>query len=362
MIDAAEILAQCTNVLPAHRGRVSLKQLLHELADTLPDDESSDVYGAGDSLARFEKEVAERVGKEAAVFMPSGTMAQQIALRIWSERSHNFTVAMHPTAHLEWAEHLGYQYLHQIRRIQFGGPEFLRDRLLTVQDFERLGQKPGTILLELPYRELGGQLSTWDELCAIREWATAQGIPMHMDGARLWQCRPFYQKSYPEIAGLFDSVYVSFYKDLGGLAGAALLGSAAFVQEARVWLRRHGGNLRTQGPLWASGRVGLHRVEPQIDQWVKRAQDAAAIFSQFDRITILPNPPHVNFFHMYVRGDAAALVERHMALAKETGTFIFHGLRPAAIPGMGVTELQFQENSLAFDLEQLAPFVARLLS
>ncbi len=361
MNQSEEILAQCTNILPAHQGKMSMKQIFQELADSLPEDDYPDFYGAGDSLARFEGELAELLGKEAAVFMPSGTMAQQIALRIWCEQSTNFTVAMHPTAHLEFAEHLGYQYLHNIRRIQFGGPEFLRDRMLTVDDFEKLGQKPGAILLELPYRELGGQLPVWEELLAIHDWAKSNDIPFHMDGARLWQCRPFYQKSYQEIAGLFDSVYVSFYKDLDGLCGSALLGSEEFIKESRVWLRRHGGNLKTQGPFWASARLGLARVEPQIDQWVKRAQEMAEILSQFDPITILPNPPHVNFFQLYIRGDADALTDRHHELAKETGTFLFHRLQPAVIPGIAMTELRFEESCLAFDLDKLAPFVERLL-
>jgi threonine aldolase len=361
MNNAKEVLAQCNNVLPTYRGGLNMKQIFQELADAVSEDEFRDMYGNGESLSRFEVELAELLGKEAAVFMPSGTMAQQIALRIWCERSHNFTVAMHPTAHPEFAEHQGYQYLHNIRRIQFGGPEFLRDRILTAKDFEALGQRPGAILLELPYRELGGQLPTWDELLAIQAWANSHDVPFHMDGARLWQCRPFYQKSYQEIAALFDSVYVSFYKDLGGLCGSALLGTADFIKESRIWLRRHGGNLKTQGPFWASARLGLNRVVPQIDQWVERAREAAEILSQFDRITIRPNPPHVNFFNLFIRGEAEALTERHLALAAETGTFLFYRLQTAAIPGIAVAELRFEESSLSFDMEQLRPFVERLL-
>ena len=130
-------------------------------------------------------------GKEAAVFMPSGTMAQQIALRIWCERSGNLTVAMHPTAHLETAEQSGYQFLHGIRRLQFGGsgPEMIADRLVEAQDFEQLGELPGAVLLELPCRPLGGQLPPWDDLVATRDWASGHNIPLHMDGARIWQCR-----------------------------------------------------------------------------------------------------------------------------------------------------------------------------
>jgi threonine aldolase len=73
--------------------------------------------------------------------MPSGTMAQQIALRIWCEKRKNFTVAMHPTAHPETAEYQGYQYLHQIKRLQFGAPEFLTNRILQVDDLESLGTR-----------------------------------------------------------------------------------------------------------------------------------------------------------------------------------------------------------------------------
>jgi hypothetical protein len=102
-------------------------------------------------------------------------------------------------------------------------------------------------------------------------------------------------------------------------------------------------------------------VVPQIDRWVERARETAEILSQFDQITIQPNPPHVNFFRLYIRGDAAALTERHMELSKETGTFLFHGLQTAAIPGMAVTELRFVESSLAFDMEQLRPFVERMI-
>jgi threonine aldolase len=193
MSKVKEILATCTDVLPAYYGFKSTKEILQDLAEALPPDELPDHYGSSDALAHFETELAELLGKEAAVFMPSGTMAQQIALRIWCERNNNFTVAMHPTAHPEFAEHQGYQYLHNIRRIQFGGPEFLRERILTAKDFENLGQKPGAILLELPYRELGGQLTGWDDLSAIHDWANSHNIPFHMDGARLWQCRPFYQ-------------------------------------------------------------------------------------------------------------------------------------------------------------------------
>jgi len=361
MTDTQTIIDKCTNVLPGHGPRQPMKAIFQDLADALGDDEYPDRYGEGDYLETFEGEIAAMFGKEAAVFMPSGTMAQQIAIRIWCERNANFTVAMHPTAHLEFAEHAGYQFLHGIHRLQFGAPEFIRERMLTTADFELLGQKPGVALLELPYRPLGGQLPTWDELQAIKAWTTKNGVPLHLDGARIWQCQSFYQKSYQEIAALFDSAYVSFYKDIGGLAGSMLLGLAEFIAEARIWQRRHGGNLFTQAPFVASAQLGVQRVLPQIEQWVDKAKEVAAVFDQFEAITINPYPPHVNFFRVYIQGDPAALIERHNDLAQETGVFLFQRLNPSAIPGIATAEVHCWENALSFDVTQLEPFLARLL-
>ncbi len=360
MSKAEDIYARCDKRLTGHGPRKTLKALFQGLADGLDGSEFGDGYGEGEYIQAFEAQVAAMFGKEAAVFMPSGTMAQQIALRIWCERRGNFTVAMHPTAHPEQAEHLGYQYLHQIKRLQFRAPEMLANRILKLEDFEKLAKEPGAVLLELPYRPLGGELPPWDDLAATSAWARQRGIPFHMDGARLWACRPFYQKSYAEIAGLFDSLYVSFYKDLGGIAGSMLLGTASFIGEARLWQRRHGGNLPSMAPLYVSARQGMQRVLPQIDEWVRRAQQVAEVLAQDGRVILRPNPPQVNFFQLYLRGDPEALTKRHLELAEETGMFLFWGLGASAVPGIAITEIHCWENSLSFDLERLPGFLARL--
>ncbi len=356
-----QVLSKCSNILPGHGPRRSMKELFQNLADGLQGDEQPDVYGEGAYLNEFEAEIAEVFGKEAAVFMPSGTMAQQIALRIWCEKSGNDTVAMHPTAHPETSEHLGYQYLHRLNRIAFGAPEFVGRRILNLKDFEGLGQKPGAVLLELPYRPLGGELPEWDDLAATAGWAKEQEIPFHMDGARVWSCRPFYQKDFREIAGLFDSLYVSFYKDLGGLAGSMLIGPGDFIHESRIWQRRHGGNLPTMAPLYVSARQGYEHTLPQIDRWVERAQEVAQVFSNCERITVRPDPPQVNFFQLYIQGDAEALIQKHMDLAEETGTFLFSRLNPTVVPEIATTEIHCWENAMKFDLDKLPAFLDRLV-
>jgi threonine aldolase len=356
-----DVFFRCINRLPGHGPRRSMKETFQALAESLEGSEFPDRYGSGEYLNQFESEMAELFGKEAAVFMPSGTMAQQIALRIWCEKRSNFTVAMHPTAHLEIAEHLGYQYLHGIKRIQFAAPEFVSSRILSVKDLQGLGQEPGVILLELPYRPLGGELPEWEDLLAMAEWAKERKIPIHLDGARVWSSRSFYQKEYRDIASLFDSLYVSFYKDLGGLAGSMLMGSANFINEARLWQIRHGGDLPTMAPLYVSARLGYQQTLPQIDRWVERAKEVAAILSSFDRISVRPNPPLVNFFQLYIQGVPEELNQKHLELAQETGTFLFYNLGPTMVPAVAMTEIHCWENAMQFDLDRLPAFLERLL-
>lgn len=373
-----EILARCDNVLPGHGPAVSLKERLTAMAAAMDGSEDADVYGAGDTLDAFEAELAERFGKDAAVFMPSGTMAQQIALRIHCERSGRDTIAMHPSAHLEFAEHLGYRFLHGLQRLQFGAPEAVGARTLTADDFAALGATPGVALLELPYRPLGGVLPPWNDVVAISEWCRERGVPLHLDGARIWQCAGLPHKGFDhdhaQIAAQFDSLYVSFYKDVGALCGAALIGSEDFVAEARVWQRRHGGNLYTQAPFVISARQRLAETLPQMPAWNARAREIAAALAVHPRVRIQPDPPDVNFFQVHLDvagldlaeggagvGAAERLKARHDDLAEQTGCWLFGAFQASATPGFLRTEVHCWENALRFDTDRLGDFLEQLL-
>ena len=339
-----------------------MRHQLVALADALDDDSLPDVYGEGEYIAEFESDVAAMFGFGAGVFMPSGTMAQQIALRIWCDRKQNDSIAMHPTAHLETAEQFGYQRLHQLKRLQFGVPELIWNRMLIPADFDSLTEKPAVVLLELPARPLGGQLPAWEELIAIRDWCDQHNVALHLDGARIWSCLAFYQKSFAEIGALFDSIYVSFYKDLGGLCGCVLMGSEDFVAESRIWQRRHGGNLFTQFPFVASAKQGLVDRLPHIDSWVQRAKSLATIINQVDGALTNPVQPHCNMFQLYLKGDSEALQVKHDKLAESTGTYLFGRLSAAQMPGYAMTEVHCWENAITFDESALDGFLAELLA
>lgn len=115
-------------------------------------------------------------------------------------------------------------------------------------------------------------LPTWDELTGTVEAARERDAVVHFDGARLWECPSFLGKPLAEIAGLADSVYVSFYKSLGGLSGAALVGSEDVMAEARVWRHRYGGQVFQEYPAALSALRGLEVELPRLPAYVAHAR------------------------------------------------------------------------------------------
>src|SRR4029077_3765674 len=126
------------------------------------DDLAADEYGEGGTVAVLEAEVRALLGRPGAVFMPSGTMAQQIALRIHADRRGSRVVAFHPTCHLELHEDKAYQRLHGLVGRTVGNPR----ELITLADLKGIDEPIAALLLELPQREIGGRLPAWKDLVA----------------------------------------------------------------------------------------------------------------------------------------------------------------------------------------------------
>ena len=345
------------NALCFGHGLQSPRSVLAELADEAGD-EQADRYGEGAVINDFEREVATLLGKEAAVFLPSGTMAQQIALRIWADRAHTPMVAFHPTCHLEIHEQKGYQLLHGLHAQLVGE----RTRLLTVEDLCATTGPLAALLLELPQREIGGQLPAWPDLEAQARWARERAIALHMDGARLWECAPFYERSYAEIAGLFDSVYVSFYKGIGGIAGSALAGPAEFIATARVWQRRHGGNLIQLYPFVLSARTNLRRRIAKFTSYYERAQAVGRVLSAIGGISIKPDPPQTNMMHVYLQGSADVLMDAGIDVARTDGVALFRRMIPTGVPGLAAFELSIGDGAEALSDQEIDGYFRRIMS
>jgi threonine aldolase len=355
-----EVLAlnySCTRFLSGHyRQPAKPQQALADLAALTGPDLLPDMYGQGEILESFEREVAELLGKEAAVFMPSGTMCQAIALRIWADRRGTRNVAFHPTCHLELHEAKAYQMLHNLHGVLVGAP----DQLMTLADLKRVHEPLAALLVELPQREIGGQLPEWEALVEQVNWAREHEIALHLDGARLWECQPYYQRSYAEIAALFDTVYVSFYKILGGIAGAMLAGPADVIAEARVWQHRQGGRLIRLYPFVLSARQGMAERLGKIGAYYRKAQEIAEILRQFPQITLVPDPPQTNMFHLYLRGDRERLEAAALRIAREKSTWLFYPLRPSILPNHYKIELTIGDAALDLSNEEISGIFEQL--
>src|SRR5215470_1137362 len=330
---------------------------LQALLARAPDGLDVDRYGGGELAERLERRVADLLGKEASVWMPSGTMAQQIALRIHAERAGRSVVAFHPQCHLEAHEEGAYHVLHGLRATLLGG----RERLIETKDVEELREPIAALLLELPQRDLGGQLPPWDDLVATCEAARARRAALHLDGARLWQCGPFYERPLEQIAALFDTVYVSFYKDLGAPAGCALAGPEDVIREARVWQIRHGGRLFRAYPYLLAAELGLDERLPRMPELVERAHSAGEALAAIDDVTVVPDPPQAAMMHVIVRRPLEALNDAVYDVTRASRIWLSSLFNATGDPGSQRCELSVSTANLAVPIDEVVELWGELL-
>jgi len=259
---------------------------------------------------------------------------------------------------MEIHEQKGYQRLHGLHGVLVGNPH----GIITLDDLQAVSEPLAALLLELPQREIGGVLPAWEELVAQTTWAREKGIPLHLDGARLWECGPFYNgHSYAEITGLFDTVYVSFYKGLRGITGSILAGPGDFIKESRIWLRRHGGNLRSMWPYVLSARAGLRKHLPRMPLYVAKACEVAEALSSIPGVQVTPNPPHTNMMHVFLPGDRQRLFDARDRIAGERKAFLFGWLAPCQLPGYWMFELTISDGGLKFEKDEVREMFAVLV-
>ncbi|NEE14197.1 threonine aldolase [Streptomyces sp. SID7499] len=364
--------------LAAHRGarrvfaRFGFHRTLRERLAVLEEaegvhdlDELSDVYGDG-VVEALETKVAGLLGTEAAVFFPTGTMAQQVALRCWAGRTGNPTVALHALSHPEVHERNAFSEVGGLRPVRLTG-EPRMPTAAEVRDFE---EPFGALMLELPLRDAGFVLPTWEELTEVVEAARERDAVVHFDGARLWESTVHFGRPLAEIAGLADSVYVSFYKSLEAFGGAALAGPKELVDEARTWRHRYGGMVFQQFPTALSALVGLERQLPRLPAYVAHARVVAAALREgfaaagVPWARVHPEVPHTHDFQVWLPYGPEVLAEAAVRTAEETGVVLFGGGWERGGPGLAFTEVHVRADGLEWTAEDVkaavAEFTARL--
>ena len=350
--DLDALHATCTRFLKGHgAGRAA------DLLATIPPDTQTDRYGDGGVVTELESEVMLVLGKPAAVFLPSGTMAQQAVLRVHADRRQRRVVVFHPACHIDTHEGRGYERLHQLT----GRPAGERDRLLTVADLDQVAEPAGALVIELPQRDLGGQQPDWAGLEAQAGWARERGAAVHLDGARLWESAAGYGRPPADVAALFDTVYVSFYKGLGALPGCCVAGPEDIIAEVREWRRRMGGTLFGLWPNAASALSCLAQRLPMMPRYLSHTRAIADALRDLPGVTIVPDPPQTPMLHLLLRTTADGFTAAARRLATEQGVWTSPAAMSTPDPGTQRVELAVGDATLALQPAEVRGFVRALL-
>lgn len=331
-------------------------EALTAVAENIDPNTDWDVYGAGGLVAELESRVAELLGKPAVAFFPSGVMAQQAALRCWTDRSGSRRVAIPDLSHLLRHELDGPALLHDLRYERLGTGR----QLPAVAHLDAIPGPLGAVLLELPLREAGFVLPTFAELAELSTRCRDRGAPLHLDGARLWDATPHLGASLDEVAALADSVYVSFYKGLGGLAGAALAGPEDLVAEARHWRRRLGGTLYGMTTYAASALAGLDEHLPRMAEYHDRAVEIAALLGERG-FRVTPNPPHTREFVVYAQAEPDVLGENVIRLMEREQVLTARNWMDADVPGWSWTEVGVGSATMLWSAREVADALASVI-
>ncbi|MEK8033198.1 beta-eliminating lyase-related protein [Ideonella sp. DXS29W] len=348
---------RCNAWLSGHRPRRSMKQALLELAQAPEAEGGLDLYGEGELVQGLEREVADLLGLPAAVFVHKGMAAQLAAMRVWAGGQPGAAVALHRQSHIELDESQAYELVLGLRGVRLGA----NDRPFTVTELEALVEKPALVMVELPLRRGGFRLPPWAELQAISAWCRRERVPLHFDGARLWESAAGYGRELRDIAALADSVYVSFYKGLGGLAGCMLAGPAPFIEQASLWTSRLASNLYTAFPYALSAAIGLRTQWPRMAGYHQRARQLAVALAPLDGLRVAPTPPETNSFQVHLQGEPARVRAAMLRVAREHGFWMGSRAVESIWPGHSMVEVVIGDASDDWTHEQVAEHFRRVI-
>jgi threonine aldolase len=235
-----------------------------------------DVFGEDPSVNELEKKVAQYFGMEAALFCPSGTMTNQIAIKVHTQPGQE--VICHQFSHVYNYEGGGIAYNSgcQVRPVE--GPqgkmsvEAVVGALQNGHDLHAAASK--LLVAENTTNKGGGACYRIDELAALREAARSHGLSFHLDGARIWNALVALKQNPQDYGRLFDSLSVCMSKGLGAPVGSLLVGGKDFIDQARFVRKKFGGGMRQAGYLAAAA---LYALENNIDRLAEDHQKAQTL-------------------------------------------------------------------------------------
>ena len=300
-----------------------------------------DSYSRGGVVEKLEKRMAEILGKESAVFMPTGTLANHIAIRKLAGDKRK--VLVQSDSHIYRDSGDCANTLSGLNLIPLGEGKFDFD-LAEVEEAVartnagRVNTEIGVISIESPVRRYNNQLFDFEQMTAISVYARKNDIKMHLDGARLFNACVHTGISPADYAELFDTVYVSLYKNFNAASGAILAGTKEFTKDLYHIRRMFGGGMPQ---VWPFAAVALHALDGFLDGYKESLQQADILFELLEKhpdIEINKLPQGSNVFQMKLRNTdiqkfKAALEAKNIYLpsANAKDGFVYFKINPSIL-------------------------------
>lgn len=285
-----------------------------------------DVFGEDPTVNRLQDRAAEIFEKEAALFVPSGCMGNQIAVKVHTKPGDEIVI-----------EDRGHIYQHEMASSSVISGVLIRavrseDRSgqLTWNEIEsglRLGadydsSRTALICLENTHNMAGGTVMDADHCAELCDKAHEAGVSVHLDGARIFNAALALNTSVADLARHCDSVQFCLSKGLGAPIGSILMGSETFIETARSWRKRLGGGMRQAGIIAAAGMIALEESPKRLHEDHDNARRLANGLAEIDGISIDPESVVTNIVIFDVSKTGKTQDEICAGLASE-GVFVF---------------------------------------
>jgi threonine aldolase len=322
-------------------------------------DVGDDVFGEDPTVNRLEERVADFLGKEAAIFVPSGTMSNQIAVRIHTRPGDE--LLCDGNCHIFQYEAGAPAALSGVTCRTFAGEDGILDLSQLEGEIHPDNQHltvTRLICLENTHNRGGGKVYPLEKIAAISQWARQNELAMHLDGARLWNAIVATGVSGKEWGRHFDTVSVCFSKGLGAPVGSALAGSRELIAKARRVRKMFGGGMRQAGVLAAAA---LHALDHHIDRLRddhENAQIFAAAVRSCPALKLVPDAVETNLVWFRIdpaAGDAHELTRRLAERGIHVHPLGSHTLRACTHLDVSAAEVRRAAETLVDIMTSLKP-------
>jgi threonine aldolase len=286
-----------------------------------------DVYGEDPTINRLEQRAAEIFGREGAIFVPTGTMGNQIAIKVHTRPGQE--IICEERAHIkDYEMAMMAQFSGCLPRTVAGEDGILSWGLVRrkIQPSTYYVAQTGLIALENTHNMAGGAVTPTEAVDEICEGAHNAGLPVHMDGARIFNAAAALGQHVSEITRSLDSIMFCLSKGLGAPVGSMLVGSRNFIKQARIYRKSLGGGMRQAGILAAAGLIALEQGPKRLHEDHANAKFLAEELARIPGINIDAAKVQTNILIFDITGTGMTTAQFAQRLAERN--VLANGINP----------------------------------